>query len=252
MQEVAANLNKDRLTNIEQTLMKRDIYNVSLIMMRKAEPVKLNYEKDIISDKTELLMPGDFFVALDVIFFGVDNLRYDSVEIDNEQYNRWQPNVELITTSFAELVTSATPQKWMSTPENEKLDGKLGYCYFDDIDQPTLKWKPGVDGRVLIYYVSMPIDEEFLQLENTPDFHFTFYKVLIDGLTLKWLMRQLNVRGMSEVDLIALRTSISEYKTEFQQGIIELAGYSNRQVETGRVDPSNFLNDSDMIMVSWK
>ena len=100
MQEIAANLGKDKLNNVEQSLMKRDIYNVTLLITRKTESTKLTYEKTITPDKLELLMPEDFYVANDIVFYGTDNLQYDAVEIDYEEFNRWQPNVELITSSF--------------------------------------------------------------------------------------------------------------------------------------------------------
>src|SRR5690606_38030087 len=132
--QIGVNLGMDSVSGKNLSIMKQDIYNVLLVVNRKSTPTKLRYERTITSGMESLLMPPDFFVALDVQFFGTDNLLYDSVEIDEEEYIKWSPNIELSTSSFNELVVSATPQKYLHTPENNKYDGKIGYMFQDSLD----------------------------------------------------------------------------------------------------------------------
>lgn len=226
-------------------IYKNDIYDALLKIYRITEPIKAEISTDITADAQELELPDDFFVPLEVIFNSSDNQRFPSKELEYEEYMRWNPTIELVTTSFSEIVTSASPQAGLYTQENIDFDGLVGFT-FSDTNPQKLLWKPAIDGSVILYYVTYP-EIEITDLAGLPDIHKVFHELIVLEVTIKQLVRKLDTIT-EEVKLYGLNGKIKHFKEERTEMLSNLAGFVNRNTSTPIMTPFDFLSDYSMLV----
>lgn len=210
-----------------------------LKIMRKSNPIKRTITETITDTKSVLYLPEDFFTAFEVIFYSENNNKYNSKEIEIEQYNRWTPNPEFLQSNFEETMLNQNPSESFWTEDNVELDGYIGYYFSDEEDVSRLIWKPGVNGSIKIIYSAIT-DEQPEDIDSVPDMHFSFREMLILGATIQGLLRK---SSKTEIEYNEKLLSIRMYQDEFKQMLKEYAGYINRRTDTARIDAFDFLND---------
>ena len=193
----------------------------------------------------EVSMPSDFYLPIEVIFFATSGNRYGEIEMTRETYERWNPNVNVVTSSFNDLVTGASPQELIWTQENFDFDGYVGYC-ITDTEPRKIIWKPAVNGTLKVYYTNFLSPITAAQYDTMPGIHQVFNELIIDSVTVKMLTRKYRTIKNDQVALEALRSELSEYKTKVKDGNADFIGYSQKTAQTSRVEGFDFLNDSEM------
>jgi len=233
-------------TLVETT--KKDIYDSIIKIYRKAEPIKKENPTTItITTVAQIAtLPTDFFLPREVLFYATDGQRYDSRELEYEEYMRWNPDSEVLTTSFSELLTPVTPAELTYTKENFDYDGLVGYS-FTDSDPQTLVWKPAINGTIKIYYSSFPADVE-LVLTESPAMHKVFHELIVLDVTIKQLVRKLG-ETIDQIKLFALQNSINYYKAERADMLKDFLVYVNTNTSTPIIEPFDFLNDPEMMLL---
>lgn len=247
IRRTAANLSITSISSAFIATAKRDMYDVVNSITRKIQFLKEVKESTITDASGDLTLETDFFFPVEVVFLNESGHQFISVEIQRESYEKWIPNVSLITTSFVELVTSATPDVYIWTRENEDFDGKIGYL-FTDTSPRVLKWKPLVDGSVKVIYAKYD-ENAITTLSSSPEMHKTFHELIVLGLTLKLLYRML-LSVESEVKLIAIDKSIRLYQKEFKDMIGDFTAFAEKKstFEVQRMEGFEFLNDRNMLL----
>lgn len=240
---VANNLGKSTKSSVFLSIAKKDIYDAITKFYRKTEPIKDTSEDAITVDAQELSLSSDFFMPLEVIFNDGEGLRYPSKELEYEEYLRWNPNTEVETTSFTELVTSATPQASIYTQENADFDGLVGYV-FSDTNPQKLLWKPAINGTVYIYYSTYPTID-LSDLTASPDIYRVFHNLIVDEVTIRQLVRRLG-EPKSDVELYGINSQLKHYRQERDEALNDLSGFVNVNAETPSIVPFNFLNAAEM------
>lgn len=234
----------NRPTGLTDT-MRNDIFDSLNKIYRRTEPIKEENSGIIItSESQELEMPSGFFLPIEVIFNSTDSQRYPSKELEYEEFMRWNPETEFITTSFTELVTTATPQASIITQENLDYDGLVGYTFTDTKPQ-KLVWKPAINGTISIYHSVHPILP--IELDEAPDIHDVFHELIVLEVTIKNLTRKLDMVE-SEIQLYGLNQKIKHYKEERMEMLNNLSGFVNKNAETPRIIPFDFLSDYSMLV----
>lgn len=239
VRSVALNIGIESPNNKHISIIKRDIYMSLLKIMRKGSPIKRVITEDITSSKSLFMLPEDFFTAFEVIFYSENGNKYESKEIEIEQFERWNPNPEISQSNFEEVALNQNPSENFWNEDNVELDGYIGYYFTDEEDVSRLVWKPGINGSVKIIYSSIT-DEQPESIESAPDLHYSFRELLILGPTIQGLLRK---PSKGEIEYNEKLLSIRMYQDEFKQMLKEFVGYINRRTETPRIDSFDFLND---------
>jgi hypothetical protein len=231
--------------------MKDDMFDAINNIYRKAEPFKTELTTDFIltTVSQEVDVPDDFFVPKQVIFYNSDGQRYDSKELQYEEYMRWNPNVEVETSSFTELLTPVTPVVEIFTKENADYDGLVGFT-FSDTDPQQLLWKPAIAGTAKLYYSQSYSTAVGTDLTLSPALFKAYHDLIVINVTIKRIVRMLtSVPDDQQSKIYGLQTALKYYTNE--QTIIskDLYGYVNTNSETPTIEPFNFLNNyADMIL----
>jgi len=247
---VVTELGVEEITPAMKNTIVLDVYDVMLKMFQIAEPIKAEKEyTGITTADSSKDLESDFYAALEVVFLNADSNRFFAKELLYEEYLRWNPNVTLTTTSFNDLVTDATPRTTIWTMENFDNDGWIGYNIPDALSvgvRRYIQWKPGFDGSFKVYYIVEP--PAISDLTKTPGFTQVFHTVLVSGATMKGLRRMFKA-AKTDVELIGLQTMYREFKQEFKEGAADFAGFINKTVSTMRVEPFDYLNDMEMLIL---
>ena len=244
---VADNLGIDSQSSRFLAITKSDILDVLAKVYRKVEPIKAEKSYTLTTAAQETALESDFFIPLEIIFNDSDGARFASKELTLEEFLRWNPDVEQTTVSFSELITSATPQTDPYTQENFDFDGLVGYVISDEAT-PKLKWKPAIAGTATMLYAVFPTAES-VTLTESPAFHKTFHELIVLEITIKHLVRRLS-GAKDQIELIGIQSQISNYKRDRDETLSNLNGFVNRMVSTPVIEPFNFLNSSDMIILT--
>lgn len=253
IRRIADNLGVSATNGVFRATARRDIYDVLQLIIRKSEFPKKLYEVTIVDAEDSLGpptpfeeadMPSDFYLPIEVIFFATSGNRFGEIEMTRETYERWNPNVEVTTSSFNDLVTGASPQELIWTTENFDYDGYIGYC-FTDTQPRKILWKPAVNGTLKIYYTNFLSPFTAKQYDETPGMHSVFNELIIDSVTVKMLIRKYRITT-DQVALDALRSELSEYKAKVKEGNADFVGYTQKTAQTSKVEGFDFLNDSEM------
>jgi len=196
-------------------------------------------------NKNQLIFfPNGFYAPVEVIFYASSGNRYMQEEMTLEDFMKWRPDVTSNTGSFNTLVTNATPTELYWTRENEDYDGVVGYTF--DFNNPRrLLWKPSVNGFLKIYYISEAVDD-ITTLSNSPAIIPVFHEVVVDGVTLKNLVRML--KNASQDKVAGLQSAVSIYRKSYQEGIADLSGIMQKTASTTRMEAFDFLNDRSMLL----
>ena len=257
VRRIGHNLGFVSLNSAFISIAKKDIFDVVTMIMRKAEIPKILFsdvidddEDDATNPTSSITLPTDFYIPVEVMFFASSGNRFPEIEMTRETYERWNPNVNLTTESFASIVTSATPQELIWTTENFDFDGYIGYL-FTDTQPQTLIWKPAVNGTVKIYYAVFPLTM-FTDLTTTPEIHQAFHSTIVDAVTLKMLVRRLTDKTLTEIQFVGIRSSIKEYKESFKESLADFTGYSKKTAETPIMEAFAFLNDPAMELSGYR
>jgi len=245
MYRAGLNVGIDSLSQADISVMKRYIFDIVTELLRKTDTIKSVYELDITTDDEDAQLPTDFYAPLDVVVTASDNSYFNMVEISYEDYLKWNPNIVTGTTSFAELVTDATPDQLYWTRQNEDFDGKVGY-FFTDTFPIILKWKPAIAGAMQIYYSSVPASE-ITTLTGSPTLHAAFHEAVVLGVTIKWL-RALIIRSQNQERTFTVSTALRVFEKEYDKILGDLGGFTNRTTTTHRVEQFDFLNDAEMLL----
>lgn len=230
--------------------VKKDIFDVITKIYRKTEPIKKENTTEITITTTsqETTVPDDFFVPNEVLFFDADGLRFPSKELQYEEYMRWNPEVDAVTTSFNELITPAVPAGILYTQENADLDGIVGFTFSDTKPQKLL-WKPAVGGTIKLYYSA--IAPEIADQADSPEISVMFHDLTVIGVTIRQLIRKLKDTS-DQIKLIGLQTEIRHYKEEWNETLSNFYGFTNRNTSTPKIEPFDFLNDSSMLLLDGR
>ena len=256
IQQISLNLGVDNPSTREIDVVKRDVYAVLMFLMRKSAPIrKIHTISDITTDDESSFMPTDFYLPEQVIPFASSGNRYFAKQLEYEEYLRWKPNPELTTTSFTDIVTDATPQEIFYTKENFDYDGYIGYVFPQEMadDSGTSKyqiiWKPTFTGSMKIYYQSIDgVGLATMGLTDSPEFRVVFHDTVVSGGTVKAMQRKI-MHAKNEIELASLQLSYRLYKDDYDNGVAELAGVANASSETPRIEPFEYLNDWDMMIL---
>lgn len=255
IRRIADNLGLSATNGVFRATARRDIYDVLQLIVRKSEFPKKLYEitiadaendNDPVTPWEEADMPSDFYLPIEVIFFASSGNRFGEIEITRETYEKWIPDTSVTTDSFNELITAATPQELIWTQENFDYDGYIGYV-FTDTQPRKILWKPPVNGTLKVYYTNDFTQFAASEYANSPGIHRVFQELIVDSVTVKMLTRKYRM-VKTEVELVALRSELSEYKAKVVSGQSDFVGYTQKSAETDRVEPFNFLNDSTMLL----
>lgn len=246
VRSVSVNLGVDSPNNKQVSIIKRDIYMTLLKVMRKSTPVKREHEEDINTHMQELYLPEDFFTAYEVIFNSESGNRYLSREVEMEKYHRWNPNPETLNSNFEDYALASNPTEYFWTTENVDLDGRIGYYFTDEEDISKLIWKPAINGSVKVLYSAIT-EQQFEDVDSTPDLHYSFRELLIIGSTIQGLLRK---PSKTEIEMNEKVLSIRMYKDEFNEMLKEFAGYINRRTNSPIVSPFDFMNDINQTLWS--
>jgi len=247
IRRTAANLSLTSVSSAFVAVAKRDMYDVVNSITRKVQFLKAVRTDTITDASGDLVLQTDFFFPVEVVFFDENGYQFVSVELQREAYEKWIPNVTVETQSFVNLVTSATPDTYVWTQENEDYDGKVGYL-FTETDPRALKWKPLVDGTVRVIYATYD-DTAITTVSNSPEMHKVFHELIVIGITLKLLYRKLLVTAQ-EIELIAIQSSIKIYQNEYKDMMADLTSYAEKKAtfEVQRMEPFDFLGDRSMLL----
>jgi hypothetical protein len=261
---VANNLALPSMTSAFLSMGKKDIYDVLCVLIQEHEFVTTEVEIPITTSITsvDLSTYADFFSPLELIFLDTEGHQLVSKELLPETFLKWNPQIETVTTSFAEIVTDATPEAMLYTPENELLDGYLGYTFTDDF-VPLLRWKPEVNGSVKMIYVRMPVlladglgfNYGFNYGSNdllgfTPPMNPMFHTMIVEAITLKMLLRDYRRKDITEAQIIANRELYSKHEKEFKAQSDKFAAYVKKTAtfEAKEIEFPDFLNDREMLL----
>jgi len=258
IRRIADNMNMPIANGVFRATARRDIYDVLNLIGRKSEFPKKLFEVVIADSDAGIVgvdppvpvnsvnLPSDFYIPVEVMFFATSGNRFAELEMSRETYEKWNPNVLLVTESFNDLVTSGTPLELMWTQENFDYDGYIGY-HFTETQPRTIIWKPAANGTLKVYYTTF--DEQFLanQYSNVPNIHAVFSEIVVDGVTTKMLVRKLKT-AKTEVEFYGLKTELNEYKEKFKEGVNDFVGYTQKRATSPRMEPFDFLNDPDMLI----
>lgn len=246
---VLSNIGREKNATFLETV-KKDIFDVIIKIYRKTEPIKKENTTTITitTASQEVTVPSDFFVPNEVLFFDADGLRFPAKELQYEEYMRWNPEVDAVTTSFNELITPATPAGILYTQENADLDGIVGFT-FSDTNPQKLLWKPAVGGTVKLYYSALA--PEFTDQTESPEISIAFHELIVLGVTIRQLIRKLKEIS-DQIRLIGLQTEIRHYKEEWAETLSNFYGYTNRNTSSPRIEAFDFLNDSSMLLLDGK
>jgi len=248
IRRTAANLSLTSISSAFIATAKRDMYDVVNAITAKVRFLKAVNSEDITDASGDLVLEDDFFLPVEVVFFNESDHQYISVEMQRESFEKWTPNVALITESFNSLVTSATPDVYVWTKENEDFDGKIGYL-FTETSPRALKWKPLVNGSVKIIYATYD-ETAIATLSNSPEMHKVYQELIVLGMTLKLLTRMLLAEDLTEIRLVAIRSSIKSYKEDYKDKMGDFTAYSDKKstFEVQRMEGFDFLNDRNMLL----
>ena len=242
---VLTNIGREKSATFLETV-KKDIFDIITKIYRKTEPIRQENSTTITitTASQEVAVPSDFFVPLEVLFYDSDGLHFPCKELEYEEYLRWNPDTQQITTSFNELVTSATPISQAYTQENFDLDGLIGYTFSNALAQKLL-WKPAVNGTIKLFYSALP--SAITALTGEAQLNVAFHELIVLGVTIKQLVRRLKDTS-DQMKLIGLQTEIKYYQTEWNETLSNFNGFVNRNTSTPVITPFDFLNDSSMLL----
>lgn len=244
---VADNVGIENQSARFRTIAKQDIYDALLKVYRKTEPIKAEKVTTITTAAQEITVETDFFIPLEVVFKDSDGLTFASKELTLEEFLRWNPDVEVETESFNELITSATPQSLSYTQENYDLDGLVGFVFADE-SSIKLKWKPAIAGTVTVLYATFPTSLVTV-LTDSPSIHKAYHDLLVSEVTLKHLVRRLSGAN-NEIQLAGINSQISFFRKERDETLSNFNGFVNRTVSTPLMEPFDFLNSPDMLILT--
>jgi len=242
---IGVNIGSPNLPSAERTVVKRDIDYVINKVLRKSEGLKKKTEFTITTDDSSQVMSDDFLAVREVIFLNSDGNRYFSKEIEYETYLKWRPNI-INNTPFGVFDTASTPELIYDSQENFDLDGYVGYTWLDTATQVTLLWKPAIAGTIQVYHSYIP-ESLLSSLSSSPNFNTAFHDVVIDGVTEKQLIRKFS-RARTEIEIVSLRSQIKYYSDNYKESLAEFLKFVNKEAETHRVEPFDFLNDHSMLL----
>ena len=250
LNRITDNLGIAALSSRQISTIRRDIFDVIGTISRKAESNRQLYEFTVDKDEddntyptSQTLVPSNFYAPLEVIFRAGTGNMIMSKEVTWETYMRWSPNEELVTTSFVEMVSSASPQTIMWSQENEDLDGCVAFTFLD-IEPIKMVWKPAVEATVQLLYIAkptFPVDA----LTETPAMHPAFHEAIVDGVMQKILIRKLR-EVQNEVEFLGIRTMLKEFGDKYKEAITDYAGFVNKTTDVHSAEPFDFLNDPHM------
>ena len=238
IRSVAVNLGINSPSSLDISIIKRDIYDVTIKAFRQAKPIKDILTETVTSDMNELYMPELFFSADEVIFKDSNDQRYYVKEITQEEYMRWSPDYTLNEVDFETVALEGEAETLFRTQENLEFDGNVCYYFADSENISILNWKPGVSGTLSIMYSIMPADD-IVQSDSSPQIHKSFMDILILGATIKGLLRK-DVKD--DIQFANKTLKLRMYTDELKQVSAEYAGYINRSTSTPIIKPMDFMN----------
>ena len=245
---VAINLSLPAVTSAFLSITKKDIFDVVQAITRKAEYLTdIKTQALALSTATEehIDLPTDFFFPKEVIFMNADGQVFYSKEVLHETFMRWIPTV-YDNEPFGTFDMTTQPEVMNITPENERLDGYLCYTFPDDGSNRML-YKPSVSGTCNIMYVKGM--ETLPTITSSPDFTFVYHNLVVDGVTLKQLVRSL--KGVNDQGaIVSTQIQMKHYREAYADGLGDFTGYVNKTAsfEAKEIIPFDFLNDRGMLL----
>lgn len=129
--------------------------------------------------ETTYPLPPDYCHPRQFRFIDSNGNEIQSVEVEIEEFLRWNPNPETPPTANDYL-----PQSFSSdtTIQSARLGNKIVYsCLYDNVDGWTLKVKPTTNGVIELYYVPDSNLDIFDSLQSSPSFPDNYHHYLIAG-----------------------------------------------------------------------
>lgn len=238
IRSVAVNIGINSPNSMEVSIIKKDIYDVSMKVFRHSKPIKENLSEDITTNAQELMLPENFFSADEVAFKDQNGQRYYTKELLEEEYLRWDPGYNVNETNFETVAINGEAQTIFNTVENLEFDGYVGYYFSDSESMSILKWKPAINGTVYMLYSVVP-EDDIVNMDSEPKMHRAFRELLVLGASIKGLLRK-DVK--TDIELANKTLKLRMWQDEFKQSSAEIAGYVNRTTSTPLVKPMDFMN----------
>ena len=124
-------------------------------------------------------LPADYCHPRQFRFIDLDGNEIQSVEVEVEEYLRWNPNPSVNPTENDFLPQSFTTDM---TIDNAKLGNRIVYaCVYDNVDGWTLRIKPTTTGTIQLLYIPDSNLDIFDNLQSSPPFPDNFHHYLITG-----------------------------------------------------------------------
>lgn len=262
---VANNLGLPAITSPFISMAKKDIFDVLTRLTQEHEHVTNEIVIPITESAQEFSIVSkvpDFYSPLELVFLNSDGSRYFTKEVLPETLLKWNPDTEQITATFTEVMTDATPDVENFTTENELLDGNVCYAFTDDYPA-KLSWKPAISGNIKMIYVRYPIMSttgygynygfNYATSDLTtaiPNLHPAYQLMIVEGVTIKMLVRDFRRKGMTEVEFLSIKEMLNEHKMEFKKQSDLFAAFVKKTAtfEAKEIEFPDFLFDRAMLL----
>jgi hypothetical protein len=131
------------------------------------------------AQETVYPLPPDYCHPRQFRFVDSNNNEIQAVEVEVEEFLRWNPNPDVPPTANDFL-----PQQFTTdmTVDNARLGNRIVFCcIYDNTEGWTLRVKPTTTGKIELYYVPDSNLDIFDNLESTPPFPDNYHHYLISG-----------------------------------------------------------------------
>ena len=131
------------------------------------------------SGESQYPLPTDYCHPRQFRFIDLNGNEIQSVEVEVEEFLRWNPNPDVPPTANDFL-----PQQFTTdmTIDNAKLGNRIVFCcIYDNTEGWVLRIKPTTTGNIELYYVPDSNLDIFDNLNSSPPFPDNFHHYLISG-----------------------------------------------------------------------
>lgn len=198
-------------------------------------------------EESVLELSEDIYIPFEAVFKVSEHAKaslYDSKEMLEEEFMKWNPNGSLepneeITTSEAKADV-----KWRNIT-NMEYDWKIGYFFKMGEKNMELHYKPAQKAVVSIrhsYFPAVNVTEA-----DVFPVHKAFGNCLVYGTTIKQLEKKL-LRAADELEMVKTRTALQIYGSKYKQALSNYAGYNRRKSEAKVIKMFGFLDDESMLL----
>jgi hypothetical protein len=129
--------------------------------------------------ETTYPLPTDYCHPRQFRFIDNSGNEIQSVEVELEEFLRWNPNPDIPPTANDFL-----PQKFDTdtTVQNARLGNRIVFaCVYDNVEGWTLRVKPTTNGNIELLYIPDSNLDIFDNLQSSPPFPDNFHHYLITG-----------------------------------------------------------------------